>query len=260
MKFVKTLFAALLSFGFIGCFEMEEELTINEDGSGVISAKTDMGQMLQILASMPMDDSRKKKKDRDKKIDTTVEFKPILDTVKGMTAAEKKLFENSSIHINMHMQESVLNMQASFPFTSLENFMKMRKGMEKFKSKTRNMPNPLGEDGSAMGEMTSGNKNPMDMMDGLMTYTARKGFLSRTYDPAKKKEMMQGLKAESMAKEGMEMLEQMKYNTVLHLPRPVKKISNKLAELSADRKTVTIRATFADMMKKPQALLFTIEY
>jgi hypothetical protein len=260
MKFVKTLFVALLSFCFIGCFEMEEELTINEDGSGVISAKSDMGQMLQMLASMPMDDSMKKKKDWDRKIDTTIAFKPILDTLKGMTAAEKKLFENSSMRVNMHMQESVLNMQATFPFTSLTNFMKMRKLMEKFKSNTKNMPNPMGDDGSPMGEMTSGNKNPMDALDGLMIYTARKGFLSRTYDPAKKKEMMQGLKSEGMAREGMEMLEQMKYNTVLHLPRPVKKISNKLAELSADKKTVTIRASFADMVKKPQTLLFTIEY
>ena len=48
-RVILSLFAIMC---FVGCYEVNEEITINQDGTGTHNTKMDMGQMLEMIQSM----------------------------------------------------------------------------------------------------------------------------------------------------------------------------------------------------------------
>ena len=56
------------------------------------------------------------------------------------------------------------------------------------------------------------------------------------------------------------MMGDMNYKTVFVLPKPVKKYSGNNAEVSADKKTVTFKTTLTDLLNRPAAGEFELEY
>ena len=54
--------------------------------------------------------------------------------------------------------------------------------------------------------------------------------------------------------------ESSKYVIKYHFPKPVKKVSNKTALFSEDRKTITIEYSFNEYMDNPDKLNFEVEF
>lgn len=59
---------------------------------------------------------------------------------------------------------------------------------------------------------------------------------------------------------GGDMLEGIKFNTIIRLPRPAKKVSGSGVQLSADKKTLTLKGTMQDLFQNPEAFTYRIEY
>jgi len=53
---------------------------------------------------------------------------------------------------------------------------------------------------------------------------------------------------------------EMSYKTIIELPKPVKKYTGNQSILSNDKKTVTFLSTFTDMLNKPEAAAYSVEY
>jgi hypothetical protein len=88
----------------------------------------------------------------------------------------------------------------------------------------------------------------------------RNGSLERKLNKKKYDSLMQQY-AGQMPEEGMgDMLSSIKMNTVIHLPKAAKKVTAARSTLSADKKTVTIKGSLADLFRNPQVFSYRIEY
>ena len=80
-------------FLLAGCFEINEDIDVKADGSGVYSIHTDMSQLLQAMQSyLGKDEMDKQMPTRN--IDTTVMMKTLLDTAKNISAENKALMKD----------------------------------------------------------------------------------------------------------------------------------------------------------------------
>src|SRR5690349_20848341 len=115
---MKRLIGLFLIVGLLilaGCFDTAEEITINDNGSGVIVNSIDMGKMISALSAMGGDE---KMKDAEKmNIDTTLLMKSLKDSIKNLSDDEKKLLENGTAHLVMNLKEEKFNITFSLPFT-----------------------------------------------------------------------------------------------------------------------------------------------
>src|SRR5205809_1110534 len=76
LKFLLTvLFACCLS----GCFEMNEEIEVQKNGSGNLSVNMDMGQVLEMMQAF-MSPEDIEKADLGKAKDTVIQMKDLVDT------------------------------------------------------------------------------------------------------------------------------------------------------------------------------------
>jgi hypothetical protein len=98
-------------------------------------------------------------------------------------------------------------------------------------------------------------------LNGFYDITIKKGLVQRVVNQKKLDSLLQNDQIKEMLQSGnSEMLDNVKFNTVIHLPKPVKKWTGENVTLSADKKTVTIPASFTDLMQHPQAFTYHIEY
>lgn len=262
MKKLLTLLAALPFLILTGCFEVNEEITINPDGSGFFTTSADMGEAMGMIVAMAGNagggDGGLKLKGQDmnldKVVDTTISFGMMMDSAKNISPEERMLFKNATMGIKMNLKESLMKMSGRFPFTSLAQYDKIRTSMKKIQSQLKDK-NPLG--GAMPGG--DGEGNPLDQFSGLFVSTAADGRLTRTMDKTKMAELTSGKEMKELG-EAKAMLEGIRFTTVIHLPRPAKSLGNKSAVVSEDRKTVTISYNLIQMMESPESATYNIEY
>jgi hypothetical protein len=243
----------LTSFGLTSCLDTVEELTINKDGTGTYKTTMDMSgafDMLDMVAAM--DTSNKMKKFAERDIDSTLAFSSLIDSAKDVTAEQKALLKNATLGLTLKKKERILRMNMNFPFNHVEDVQKIQ-GFS-------NMGTGLNKLAGA-----GDNKSQVNMEDEAVPSTTsvyntqfKAGLLERTVDQARFEALKNG-KMKDLQNAG-DMLETMKFSTVINLPSIAKKVTGQRAILSKDQKTVTINYTMAEFMSNPKALEFHIEY
>lgn len=83
------------------------------------------------------------------------------------------------------------------------------------------------------------------------------GVFSKSVKPEAMKEY---IAKDSTLKQMLPMLGSAYAITIVHLPRPAKKVDHSMATLSADRKTVTLKISFTDYFERPELMNFRVEY
>ena len=248
----------LTVFVLTGCLDSQEDVNIKSDGSGVYKNSIDMSglfDMLQMAAMMDTSASSQLKQLSDKNIDSTFSLGAITDTSSTLSAEDKALLKNGTVHLNINQQSKVLKVDMTYPFKKMEDLQrileiqKSGKGFNPLKQagQTPSLPG-LGED--AGGEMGS-------PLDGI-AIIYKNGLIERKVDPVKL-DAAKNSDAGSQLKNMGEMLDGVTFSTVIHLPRAVKSSSGKIT-VSDDKKTVRMKYTLSDMMKDPKALEFRLEY
>lgn len=238
-----------------GCYEVNEEITINDKGAGTYLTKMDMSTMMQMMQSMGADDELAKN-GLDRPIDTTVFLKDVLDSAKDATPEQKKLFKDGSVKVKLNAKESILKTDINLPFKSLDDLQHLMSGegaaglAPVFK---KMFASPGSDQAAAMDDKS------LDQFNSLFNVTVTNGSIVRKLDDAKYKALMERpemAQAKLMAGNGMEI----SYTTVIKLPRPVKKFDNNLIKLSDDKKTVTIKYDLMKLFDSPQLFSYSIYY
>jgi hypothetical protein len=247
------------AFILTGCLDTQEDVTIKSDGSGLYKNSVDMSglfDMLQMAAMMDTSAASQLKQLSNKNIDSTFSLSGFTDTASALSAEEKALLKNGTVHLNINQQNKVLKVDMNYPFKKMEDLQKIielqksGKGFNPLKQagQTPGLPG-LGE--GAGGEMG----NPLEGI--AVTY--KNGLIERKVDQAKIESAKNSEAGSQLANMG-EMLDGVTFSTVIHLPRAVKSSTGQKLTLSDDKKTVRMKYTLSDMMKDPRTLEFKLEY
>jgi hypothetical protein len=254
MKKLRYIFLALIVFLAAACFEVNEVIEINKDGSGVYNTKMDMSAMVQMIKSMASEEDLAKN-GMGKSLDTVLKMKDIIDSVKDLTPDQKRLLKNGTLAMQMNMDENILKADINFPFSSFKDLQDLMEG------------NTMASMGSIMKNAMSKGNNESDppagpgfeQINSVFDVTVDKKMISRKINKAKYDSLMQRpemAQMQQMMGAGFEILT----TTTIKLPRPVKKSDNPLIKLSADKRTVTLKYDMIKLFKNPEQFSYSIEY
>lgn len=253
--FKKLVFIAVGCMFLTSCLEINDETVIDENGSGTLSQSLDMSQLVDIMQAMGGEEFDKYK---DEKIDSVIYLKDVVDTVKGLTAEQRELMRRGRVGVKMNMGAKEFVIKAHYPFDNLASLQRLTSFFSSAGTGLGNIMKKLGpgSDGEAHSDQSSPD---IDILLQVFDYKISNGSIARTVNQDKLKRLLDNPKLTEI-KSGADMGIEVKYNVVYKLPRPVKKVDNAKAELSANKKTVTIQTNLLEIFKNPEQFAFTIEY
>jgi len=252
------LLLTLLTFLFSGCFETTEELTIADNGSGTYHVNMNMDGLFDMLDAMKsMDTTGQMDSMLAKKMDTTVHFNQFTDTAKTISAKDKALLKNATMHMLMSQADQKIQIDMNFPFPHIEDVQKIM-ALGRSKSVANVLENSFKKDDNSIPDQGTGQ---LPDLNGFYDVTIKKGLVQRVVNQKRLDSLMKDDQMKEMLQSGnSDMLDNIKFNTVIHLPRPAKKCSGDHVQLSDDKKSVTVATTFSDLMQHPQAFTYHVEY
>lgn len=253
MKKLRYVFVALIVCLVAACFEVNEEIVINKDGTGVYNTKMDMGAILQMIKTMASEEDLAKN-GMGKSLDTVLKMKDIVDSIQDLTPDQKRLLQGGTLAMQMNMDEDILKADINFPFHSFQDLQDLMQG------------NTMGNMGGILQKAMSKNNSEsapatpgFEQVNSVFDVTVNKKMISRKLNKAKYDSLMQRpemAQMQQMMDSGFEILT----TTTIKLPRPVKKSDNPLVKLSADKKTVTLKYDMMKLFKDPEQFSYSIEY
>lgn len=265
MKRLIELFAIIGVFILSGCFDSIEETTIKEDGSGMIADTFDMSKMISMLAAMGGDE---KMKDAGKeKIDTTILFKDIKDSLNKLSDAEKKLLEKGSARFLMNIKDEKFSISFSVPFTKVSDINPINYALGKASGKLlmtmMEKITPEEKKGDLNGAEDNIEEKQNQVTPSINSYYGtfyEKNKIFRRLDKEMIAKMSEDESLKSVKEMGQMGIGAMNMKTVINLPKSAKKTEGKGVKLSDDKKTVTIEGTLDDFFEDPSFFEYEIEY
>jgi hypothetical protein len=259
MKITKIIFPLLFLFCFASCIEINEQIDVKSNGSGEWVMHMDMSQLLDLMQNyIPKEEMDKQLPD--KKMDTTIWFKNIIDTAKNISPEKKALVRDGKMSMKLNMEQKIFNTDMSFPFKNLDNLQKLCNSMGDGSLGTnqllKGMSGGTGDNASPGGNMQQPDFN---QFNGIYDFKSSDGHISRKLNPEKLKALQANPQFDQM-KQASSMGAEIPYTLTVNLPRPVKKVDNALAKISDDKKTVTIKYNIIEMLDNPQKFEYSIEY
>ena len=256
MKFTRILPALFLTFLLLGCYEVNEELTIKADGSGVYATHMDMGQLFEMMKSMGGDDMSKE--GLDKVIDTVMDLGSMTDTSTSMTPQQKELYSKGKMRLQMNAAENIFKIDMNIPFKSYNDLQLLLSGNGNPASISNAMKKIFG--GAAGGNEPDSPKDPgLDEIGNIYESVVSDGLISKKINKTKYDALMSRPEMEQMKQvtgSGLEVL----YTTSFTLPRPVIEVDNTLFKVSEDKKTLTMKYNFLEVFESPEKFSYTIKY
>lgn len=262
----KILIAFLIPFTLIlsGCLDTYNDITINDDGSGVMITKIDMSAMMSMMASMGGSDEEIKQ-------DTSFLLSSLITDSENMTDAEKALFKNAKMGMKMDTDEGAFFIDISIPFSKMEDLNKINEIMKR-EDFLGNSLNKLKDDGNEEEEteedqaglemlgMSAGGKNPMPDLSNFMKTTYEHNKIASEIK-AGMDSVLAADETFSKMREAMEQgLPPIRFIYTYNLPRPASKAEGKAVVLSDDKKKVTIENTLEDLFSDPSKFAYSIEF
>jgi hypothetical protein len=263
MKFFRYVFVFVLLGFLAGCYEVNEEIVINADGTGTFVTKMDMGQLLEMMQTMAGEE-KLTEEGMDKVIDTTFQMKDMLSDAKDITPEQKALLSTGTMKMQMNVKEKTFKIDTRFPFSNQDNLQKLMAGQGNSVTGITDIFKQLfGGDKTPPEDTTQiidAAKEP-DMQDisNIFDVTVKNGFISKKVNNVKYKALLarpEMGQIKQLSSTGMEIL----YTTTIKLPRPVKTSDNPLIKLSEDKKTVTMHYNMLELLDNPEKFSYTLEY
>ncbi len=246
------LLAILLSAILLtGCLDNTQEITLNENGSGIFSASSDMGALLGLARQMgaAQDLSGLEKQ----KLDTVISLAGAADSLAGLTSEEKALVISASLAINMDFSEDKMKTGIRMPFDNPGQaaIIQPLSGKVLGDVARRQLGDKLPTGGRQMPAPSS--------FESYYDLAIEKGSIRRVlnkerYARAEEDEFLKGMRELS----GMGL--SMKSTYVINLPRPATKAEGKSLKLSEDKRKVTLSVDIDDFFDEPERLQYLIEF
>lgn len=237
----------------VSCYEVNEEIQINADGSGTYATKMDMGQLIAMMQTFAGEEELAKE-GMDRVIDTTIMMKTILDSTKDVTAEQKELMKDGKMKLQMNVKESLFKIDLNMPYKNLNNLQQLMSGKGNSGGMTSMFKNMFGGKTEPGADQPAPKQPELGDIAGAYDVTIKNGLISRKVNAEKVKaitDMPEMAQLKQMGTSGMEIL----YTTTIKLPRAAKKTDNALIKLSDDKKTVTLKYNLLDLLEHPENTL-----
>ncbi len=257
-KHLLVLLLAVSTF-FAGCIDTTEELTIAADGTGTyhigmdMSGLFDMMEMLKAMDTAAAADNTPKKNET---MDTTINMRDITDTASHLTDEQKALLQKAQIQMKMDEVAKEYRIDMSVPLANISDFEKLLTINQS--DKGGNIMSKLLK-GTSLGEPKDDGGDKMPDLSSYYDMVVTGNIIERKLNKEKYKALQNNEQTRGMQQAG-DMLQSIKYNTVINLPRPAKNVKGTHAQLSADKKKITIKATLMDLFQNPEAFAYRVEY
>lgn len=257
-KHLIVLLLAVVTF-FAGCIDTTEELTIAPDGTGTYHIGMDMSglfDMMEMLKAMDTSATVASGNKKNETMDTTMNMRDFTDTSSTLSTEEKALMRNAKMKMVMNEGERLFKIDMNFPFTKITDVEKLMAISE-----SGNGGNIMGKimKGAPQSELEGAGNGQMPDINSYYDTKVTANLIERTLNKEKYSTLKNNEQAQGMQQAG-DMLESFKMNTVINLPRAAKSVTGKNAELSADKKKLTIKATLMDLFQNPEAFAYRVEY
>lgn len=260
-KFFKYVLTVAICIFFVSCYEVNEEIEINADGTGTYVTKMDMGQLIDVMQTFAGDEELKKD-GLDRVLDTTIYWKNMIDTVKDITPDQKELLKDGKMNLQMNIKEKVFKMDMNFPYKNLNSLQQLMSGKgTSGPGLTNAFKSMFGKKEGGDDQAVAPTPNGPDMGDfaGIFDVTVKNGLIERKVNQEKYKaltERPEMAQMKQLTSSGMEIL----YTTTIKLPRAAKPSDNPLIKLSDDKKTVTIKYNLLELLENPSKFEYKIQY
>ncbi len=242
----------------LGCAEINEEIVLNENGTGTYVTKTDMSQLIEMMQSFGGDEMNKE--GLDKVIDTVLSMKSFTDTSSNMSAEQKQLMSRGKMRLQMNMKEKIFKIDTDFPFSSYNDLQLLLAGAGGMSNLSGAMKKIFDKGATENTNQPDSPIDPgLDQISSIFDVVVKNGSISKKVNQEKFKLLMEKPEMTQMGQltgAGIEILT----STVIKLPRPVINADNILLKLSDDKKTVTLKYNMLELFESPDKFSYTITY
>jgi hypothetical protein len=246
------LFFVLLCFS--SCVDIEEHYNFKPDGSCNVVYSFDMGRAVSVLMNL-MSDSVKETPQFSIVKDTTLNFYTALpdSTQQKMSLEEANMAKSSNLSVKMDLKKSIMKVSVNHLAKNSADLEYYLKHLSKISMNSR-----LNE--VTKNSKQSGGFDAQQLVAGqdYYTYEITPHKFYRVIDTKKFNTFLK--KTQSTFAMAKAMLIDMPYKVILNFAKPVKKINNPKAVLSADRKRVTLVTNMDDIMKNPSVMNLKIDF
>ncbi|MDB5123135.1 MAG: hypothetical protein JWP94_1264 [Mucilaginibacter sp.] len=236
------------------CVDIEEHYDFKPDGSCNVVYAFDMSHAVSVLMNL-MADSVKETPQFSMVKDTTLNFYTALpdSTQQRMTFDEANMAKSSNLSIKMDLKKSLMKVSINHLAKNSKDLAYYLKHLSKISMD------------SQLKAITKNNKNSRDF--DAQQLVAGEDYYSYEITPHKFYRVIDKGKFNSFLKKTQStfavakaMLIDMPYKVVLNFAKPVKKVNNPKAIVSADRKRVTLVTNMDDVIKNPSVMNLKIDF
>ncbi|MCQ6956617.1 hypothetical protein [Mucilaginibacter aquariorum] len=245
--YLSVIFLALLCFS--SCVDIEERYDFKQDGACNVVYGFDMSKAVSVLMNL-MTDSVRETPQFGMVKDTTLNFYSALpDSIsQKMNAEEMKMAQGSDLAIKMDLKKNIMKVSIKH---EAKNATDLQYYLQHLSSISMN---------SQLNNVTKRSFDTQPLITGqsYYTYEITDHKFYRIIDKVKFNAFLK--KAGSKFAMAKAMLIDMPYKVILNFAKPVKKINNSKAVLSADRRRVTLVTTMDEVMKNPALMNLKIDF
>jgi hypothetical protein len=244
----------LLACCFSSCVDIEEHYDFKLDGSCNVVYGFDMSRAVSVFMNL-MSDSLKQTPQFNLAKDTTMNFYAALPdtTQQKLSKDEANMAMNSSLSIKMNLKKSIMKVNISHLAKNSADLQYYLQHISKI-----SMSNELNSVAKNTGQAKGLNAQQLIVGQDYYSYEVTAHKFIRIIDKTKFNAFLK--KTSSTLAMAKAMLIDMPYKVVLNFAKPVKKVNNPKAILSADRKRVTLVTTMDDVIKNPSVMNLNIDF
>ena len=260
MQKLKLLSVFLTLFFLLGCYEVNEEIVLSENGSGTFSTKMDLAQLIEMMQSFGQEEMNQE--GLDKVIDTVISMKSFADSAKDITPEQKALFSAGKMRLQMNIKEKIFKIDTDIPFKSYGDLQLLLAGGGSMTGMSDMMKKIFDKGGEEKNDQPDTPKDldpDLGQLSNIFDVEVKKGLLSKKLNQEKYRLLMERPEMAQMKQIGSAGIEIL-YSTTIKLPRPVKSSDNPLIKLSDDKKSVTIKYNYLELFETPEKFSYTITY
>lgn len=257
MNWKKLFLPLFLVLFLLSCYEVQEGIVIDANGSGTYSTHMDLAQMIDMMQSFAGDEMNKD--GMDKVIDTTFSMRSFTDTAKNLTAEQRELMGNGKIHLQMNLKEKILKLDSDFPFKNYSQLQLLLAGTSGMSGFSNAMKSVFNKTDSNEPDSPKDPEGDFDQIGSVYDAVANDGTLSKKLNRPKFDALMAKPELAQMgeiANSGIEIL----YTTTIKLPRPVKSVDNAMIKVSDDKKTLHFSYNYLEVFQNPDKFSYTITF
>jgi hypothetical protein len=252
-KFYYPILFFVLLLGLSSCVDIEERYDFKPDGSCNVLYSFDMSSAVSVLMNI-MSDSIKSTPQFSMAKDTTLNFYSALpdSSQQKMTFEEANMAKTSNLTVKMDLKKNIMKVGINHHAKNSADLEYYLKHLSKI---------------SMNSQLNAATKNKKGTGFDAQQLVAGEDYYSYEITPHKFYRVIDKAKFNSFLKKtssafsmAKAMLIDMPYKVVLNFAKPIKKINNPKAIVSADRKRVTLVTNMDDVIKNPSLMNLKIDF